>query len=163
MPLPLPSDSATVSAPVVAAPVASAAVAVTGKATRQVAKFGAARGDSAVAVPVINGVNAAVVFAAFQAALMNAGVTDLHQTVEAFRGTPKSLFPGNKEGRSAFALGNILLNIEKATSTKVKGPKKPRVKQADKIKALFAALKSKLGAANVDAALDPEFLKGLGL
>ena len=161
MPLPLPSDSATVSAPVVAAPVASAAVAVPGK--RLVAKFGAARGDGAVAVPVINGVNAAVVFAAFQAALMNAGVTDLHQTVEAFRGTPKSLFPGNKEGRSAFALGNILLNIEKATSTKTKGPKKPRVKQADKIKALFAALKNKLGAANVDAALDPEFLKGLGL
>lgn len=163
MPIPVPTDSATVAAPAAAPVAAPAATTEATKPARVVAKFGPARGDGALETPVVNGVKAADVYVALKNALASVGITDLHAHVEAYAALPKSMFPGNKSGRTAFALGNILSNIEKATTEKVKGPKKPRVKQADKINALMSALRQKMGDAAFDAAVGADFLKGLGI
>jgi len=143
---PAPTNVSATAAPTenVAAPAAET------KTRKVIAKFGKAKGEGAVTIPNINGIDAKKLFEAFKATCAACGVTDLAEAVKAFDATPKSAFPGNKEGRAAYAVGGVLKNILKVDDSlhkeRATGEKKARVKQTDLFKDALKRLMGKFGS-----------------
>ncbi len=131
------------------APTAPTAVAPTPlPISKGAAKFGAVRGDHAVTVPNLNGIDLKnMLVGLWNVAVAQCGsVEKVAELVAAFEATPKSSYPGNKEGRSAFALGNILKTLTKAnTVSTAKGERKARQKSSDKFTQAFAMLAKEMG------------------
>ncbi len=151
-----------------AAPVA-ATEATTAAAKPKLVPFGKGRGPEAIPVPVVGGVDAKIVFDTLFAALTSAGIASLEDVVTAFDATPKNLFPGNKHGRAAYALGGVLKNILKIhtslnTEKAASGERKARVKQSDKFAAILKQIQGVMGGADaLKNLIGADALKALGL
>ncbi len=167
MPLPPPPTGATQAAPApaVAAPVAAVKTEVKTEKVKA-AGFSAARGDNVIPVPVVGGVNSREVIDAIHDLIVSKGI-DLAKAVEAYKATPKSAYPGHKEGRAAYNLGGVLSNVQKLHDSlhKVRavGDKKIRVKQSDYFKAAMKKLQALIpgGAEALRAVLGDDAAKFL--
>lgn len=146
MALPPPPTGAATAPAAAVTPVAAAPVADTAAKVKP-AGFGPGRGDNVIPVPVVGGVNSRELIDAIHALVASKGI-DIHTAVEAYKATPKSAYPGNKEGRAAYNLGSVLNNIEKLHDSlhKVRAPKdkKVRVKQTDYFKAKLREIQALL-------------------
>lgn len=169
MPLPPPPASSTATATATApapAPVAATETAPAAAGTKIVAKFGSAK-DAAgnpAPIPRPNGLDVIAFRDALKAVVaQHIGDSDaVAALIEEFARTPKSAFPGSKQGKQAFAIGNVLRNLFDAP--KVEREKKARTKAVDKFKNILGKLANQFGGKDkLRAVLNDEDLKGLDL
>lgn len=171
-----PAPAPVAAAPVVSAPIAQVAVAAApvvatpAVATKVAAVgFGLGKGEGAIAVPTVGGQDPVALMNEIVAFISSKGV-DIAALVEAFGATPKSSFPGNKYGRAAYALGNVIASLSKnhaaLSRTRVARASngKPRVSKTEKFKSGIEALAAKFGGMDaIKAALGPDLIKSLKL
>lgn len=165
MPLPAPkAPAAATTTPAAAAPVAAnpaptAAPAAGDKAKKVLPSFGpgrdnAEKGIVAVPVPVVHGTKLDDLVGVFVAALTSlpaiGTVENLALLVAEAEKLPKGQFPGNKQGRAAWGVSNIIKNLLKLytglTKTRATGgEKKPRKKAVEKYQDVLGKLAASMG------------------
>ncbi len=162
----------TVSAPkpVAAAPVAQAPTPVAAEVASETSAPVAGKvvwGDKTVPVPTFNGIDPIALINEL-AAFVSAKGVDLAALVETAKGIPKTSYPGNKYGRAAYSLGNMLSALSKASFslTRTRAARTPgtRVSKTEKFKSGIELLAAKFGGMDaIKATLGADLIKSLGL
>lgn len=168
-----PAPAAPVSSTPTASPVAGGAApagaAPESTAKKSAEKFGpGGRGDiAAIPVPTVNGVDLGtlndVLYNALLAIPAIGNADNLSALVSAIDGVPKSQFPGNKHGRAAWNLGNVVKTVLKiktgASKSRRSADGTPKVRKTAKAKLQNALgqLASKLGKDKLAELLGADF------